>query len=362
MTKLTPNQVEKRNNSIITEYEKRLKDGAVNKTKLAAEFDISPRTLNRILSNVGLHKENKTTATTITKDKPKKDPKKVLADSDKTPKKSRPKAPVKKPETAEPEVADKADTPTESTNEKRTIISATIDPGSFITLLLDDGDSLAVTKEHPKYQDIALELTLGNNEKALELASIKIAAQKYLKGNFRIENDQFFMNDTPIKNNFADDLIDAFTREEPFEHLLKFFENIQACPSLNIYERIWTFIKKAHIEITDKGNVVCYKKVDNDFMDLYSNTIFNGVGETVTMLRSSVVEDPDQTCSRGLHVSAPSYLSSYGADTRIRVIKCIVRPQDFVSIPSDYDHTKVRVCSYKVIEDVTDQYRQGKLK
>ena len=80
------------------------------------------------------------------------------------------------------------------------------------------------------------------------------------------------------------------------------------------------------------------------------------------MLRSSVVEDPDQTCSRGLHVSAPSYLSSYGADTRIRVIKCIVRPQDFVSIPSDYDHTKVRVCSYKVVEDVTDQYRQGKLK
>ena len=58
---------------------KRLKDGAVNKTKLAAEFDISPRTLNRILSNVGLHKENKTTATTITKDKPKKDPKKVFS-------------------------------------------------------------------------------------------------------------------------------------------------------------------------------------------------------------------------------------------------------------------------------------------
>jgi hypothetical protein len=67
----------------------------------------------------------------------------------------------------------------------------------------------------------------------------------------------------------------------------------------------------------------------------------------VEMPRKDVVDDKNQTCSRGLHVAAPEYVRQvYNQSV---VIEVIVNPADVCSVPVDYNATKMRVCRYQVM-------------
>jgi hypothetical protein len=64
------------------------------------------------------------------------------------------------------------------------------------------------------------------------------------------------------------------------------------------------------------------------------------------MPRNQVNEDPNQTCSYGLHVANFDYASGFGSGHMLEVE---VHPADVVAIPVDYNQAKMRVCKYKVI-------------
>jgi hypothetical protein len=72
----------------------------------------------------------------------------------------------------------------------------------------------------------------------------------------------------------------------------------------------------------------------------------------VTMDRSKVDDDPQHTCSSGLHVCADEYLKGYatGSDNRTLVVE--VNPADVVAVPYDYNFSKMRVCRYKVLAQI----------
>jgi hypothetical protein len=79
--------------------------------------------------------------------------------------------------------------------------------------------------------------------------------------------------------------------------------------------------------------------------------------------RNQVDEDPNATCSHGLHLCSKAYLPSYGGGNfGFKVVRCKVDPSDVVSVPNEYysvDGTgsvkaKMRTCRYVVIDDVTD--------
>ena len=74
------------------------------------------------------------------------------------------------------------------------------------------------------------------------------------------------------------------------------------------------------------------------------------------MNRADVDDDSQNTCSRGLHACASSYLGNFysnSPDARVVVVK--VDPKDVVSVPYDYNFSKMRVCRYEVLADVTPQ-------
>ncbi len=84
----------------------------------------------------------------------------------------------------------------------------------------------------------------------------------------------------------------------------------------------------------------------------------------MTEPREECDDNPDQTCSRGLHFCAASYLSNYGSGgSRIVVVK--INPRDVVAFPRDYNLAKGRACAYQVVGEVPmDQvktfYPQGR--
>ena len=134
----------------------------------------------------------------------------------------------------------------------------------------------------------------------------------------------------------------------PFKKLSNFLVKLSKNPDPRIYSELYNFLKHNDIEIAENGDVIAYKVVTHDYKDCYTKTISNKVGKTVSMLRKLVNNDPKQTCSHGLHVCAKGYIKHYKSKNDI-VVRVSIAPQDFVSVPVDYNGMKARVCKYKVL-------------
>ena len=155
--------------------------------------------------------------------------------------------------------------------------------------------------------------------------------------------------------NFPADLCDRIlqiiSKGDDATSLMMFANRLANNPSKRAVSELYGFLKASDIEIDADGLVICYKRIRDDYKDVYTGKIDNSVGQTVSMPRHMVNDDSSVTCSHGLHVCAKSYLNHYSGD---RIVLCAVDPADFVSIPVDYDNAKARVSKYTVIAEVTD--------
>lgn len=133
--------------------------------------------------------------------------------------------------------------------------------------------------------------------------------------------------------------------------LLNFLDKLILNPSKSAITTLYSFISHNNIELTDDGDILAFKAVTADLKDIHSRTIDNTPGKVISMPRSDVVEDPKQTCSAGLHVCSWAYLSTSGfAGEGSRYLKVQVNPKDVVSVPVDYNGSKMRCCEYKVLQ------------
>ena len=99
--------------------------------------------------------------------------------------------------------------------------------------------------------------------------------------------------------------------------------------------------------------------MNKNYMDKYSGTFDNSVGQSVTMQRRKVDDNCNHGCSDGLHVGALDYVEGYrneGNEDKVVIVK--VNPQDVVSVPTDSECQKVRCCSYEVVADYTGPLKE----
>lgn len=78
----------------------------------------------------------------------------------------------------------------------------------------------------------------------------------------------------------------------------------------------------------------------------------NSIGNVIKMDRAKVDDDPQHTCSSGLHVCADEYLKGYATDSNARTLVVEVNPANVVAVPYDYNFSKMRVCEYKVLAEI----------
>lgn len=143
---------------------------------------------------------------------------------------------------------------------------------------------------------------------------------------------------------------------EKFNSLIAFSKNLAMCPDTDVVHRLYDFIEPNNIMISNDGMVICYKKVNSDFTDIYTGTMDNSPGQVLEVRRDAVDSNSDNTCSHGLHVCSYDYLQYYGASNTSTVVVCKVHPADFVAIPYDYNDSKARVCRYEVIDTFQDHF------
>ena len=163
---------------------------------------------------------------------------------------------------------------------------------------------------------------------------------------FKVENGLVYIDNAPIYGLIATRIVEYVKAGLDPVMLVNFYRNLKLNPSSRAREGLFRFLENGNHPFTDDGCFIAYKKVGANMMDTYTNTISNVVGAKPSMKREDVDDDPEHTCSHGLHVASWSYAQNYSGTVLIDVK---VNPKNVVSIPIDYNFMKLRCCEYEVI-------------
>lgn len=164
------------------------------------------------------------------------------------------------------------------------------------------------------------------------------------------KDGKVYLDGKPLHNAIASRIEDFARDGLPVKHMLKFLANLELNPSYNSREQLYNFLEYKDLVITDDGHFLAYKSVQENYMDWHTGTISNHPGAKPSMDRRLIDDNPNSACSRGLHVGALNYASSFHGGRRIVIVK--VNPRDVVSVPHDSSCQKCRVCLYEVLSDM----------
>ena len=223
--------------------------------------------------------------------------------------------------------------------------------GNNITVVVGNKPH-TIAKSHITYQKVVDAIKAGDWTKVADLVEPKKVVLNYGKGNVSVQGDQLFWKGKPMNNGLATRMIAMLQDEFPIEPLVNFMENLMTNPSKRAVDELYGFLEKNSLPITPDGHFLAYKKVRDDYMDIYSGTMLNAPGCVLEMERNEVNDDKDQTCSTGLHFCSQEYLPHFGTGAGNRVVIVKINPRDVVSIPSDYNNAKGRTCRYEVVGEI----------
>ena len=214
-----------------------------------------------------------------------------------------------------------------------------------------DGDTKTVMKESPLYEKLLLALREERWDDIPGLLTPETAVSHMSHGDMRVENGQVFVKaadgDFEVPSGLNSTILFYIENSLPFEPLVKFAINLSQNPSYRSVQQLFSFLEKNNFTITEDGKFIAYKSIRNDFKDVHSGKYDNSIGNVVSMPRNQVNEDPEQTCSYGLHVANYDYAHNIYAGPVTVFVE--VNPKDVVAVPVDYNNAKMRVCEYKVL-------------
>lgn len=213
---------------------------------------------------------------------------------------------------------------------------------------------IAVPKSHPNWEAILTALKDGSDEQTVrELTDIPAAIVRFTSGMIEVVDRQLLHNGQPVDTGLSRRIVDFISAgdETLAEPLCRFLERLLLNPSRRSVQGLYEWLAASNLPIMPDGRFIAWKIVRDDYMDAYSGTFSNVVGAKPMMARNAVDEDPDRTCSYGLHFCSTSYLPSYGpSDKRVMVVA--VDPADVVAFPRDEGTAKGRASTYEVLAEV----------
>lgn len=255
--------------------------------------------------------------------------------------------------------------------------------------LIVDGEPTTLASTHLNFQKILTCLKLKDYDAIPKLLDVAKAIVDHSKGLVTITNGIVFYAGTAMHNALTDRMLKMVGLGVDIKHMALFLDNLMKNPSYRSVEQLYNFMEACDMPITEDGCLLAYRSVNNDYWDTHtgktslslppdkvnnvSGVIWDSTGKVcngvfverffvrngvktlltdegtcvVSMERNLVDDNPDQTCSKGLHVCSQKY-GMYGK--RLLLVK--VNPADVVSVPKDYNQAKMRVCRYEVVKDV----------
>lgn len=258
--------------------------------------------------------------------------------------------------------------------------SAIVTASGAITFTDRDGTSHTIVRENGRYDEAKELLTSINNiaaqdgsaesdhadpfiDELVKIATPAKAIEAESDGKIAIREGVVYYRDergeTALHDVVAERIIWLLAEGFDARPMISFLGFLMENPSYRSVNDLYRFLEKNQMGITPDGYLLAYKKVRHNYTDIHSGTFDNHPGQKPSMRRNEVEDNPNITCSKGLHVCSFSYLPEFGSSGGgDRVVVCKVNPRDVVSVPTDYNDAKMRVCEYEVLYEVTN-YRHN---
>lgn len=220
--------------------------------------------------------------------------------------------------------------------------------GNQITIVIDNKPH-QIGPTHIAYEKIKTAIKDGDWDVVKDMVEPKEILLNYSGGNIEIVDNRLYWNGIELHNSLTARIISMYKEGFSIAPMVKFISNLMENPSQRAVKELYGFLEKNTLPITEDGYFLAYKKVRENYLDVYSGTLNNSIGEVLEMPRNQVDDDANRTCSAGLHFCSIEYLKSFGGE---RTVILKINPRDVVSIPIDYDNAKGRCCRYEVVGEI----------
>lgn len=250
----------------------------------------------------------------------------------------------------------------------------TEDGRESLTVFTPSGPPVVATADHPAFAELLEGAQSGapidDLRNLADLTNVVAEHFDQLSERVSVAHGRVFFDGDEVDSTITTQIIRCL--DDPsvgdWKPLVLFMENVAANPNEHSREQLFDWLRDREFTITSNGCFIAYKGVhnrDEDAGDAYpyqsssrgeaivngerfTGAIPNGVGATVEMPRGDVQHDPAHGCSTGLHVGTYEYAQSYARGALLTVL---VNPRDVVSVPTDCNAEKMRVCRYVVSDD-----------
>ena len=227
---------------------------------------------------------------------------------------------------------------------------------NFVTVMIGTKIQTIRPDSHPQYNTIREAVKKRDWAAVEKLMSVKESIETFAKGHVKIENGELYYQGEVLHNGIVTRIMSMMNEGFDAAPLITFLENLMQNPSKAAVEELYEFLEQNSLPITEDGHFLAYKKVRDDYLDFYTGKVSHKIGDKPEMPRNRVDDNRHRTCSYGLHFCSMEYLPSYhGGAGRVVIVK--INPRDVVSIPTDYNYSKGRACTYEVVAEHTADER-----
>lgn len=241
----------------------------------------------------------------------------------------------------------------------------TVGDTANVVVVLEDGTVLVADHNHARFDDIKLRVMSQDWDDIEKLFSVGkgiVTAFEKIGTRVTIRDDKLFFEGEKLDDSLADLIVRLYNEDADYEPFVRFLEKLKNNPNGHSVENLFRWLRNGSFALDWQGNILAYKGLSNDFTSrtsgsaIHNGQPFNGyipnnVGDVIEMDRGQVQHNPSVGCSVGLHAGTWNYASTFGPI----VVLIQIDPRDVVSVPTDCNDEKMRVCRYKVVAVVEDE-------
>lgn len=207
-----------------------------------------------------------------------------------------------------------------------------------------NGKTVVVAKGDSRYEAVLQAI----RDHALDDIPAIVEIERGFEGSgLELRDGILYENDVAIPTELNGRILKYKEAQLPYDSLLRFWDNLKKNPSFNARKMLFAFLENNGHPLTEDGCFIAYRGVTEDFKDLHTGTFDNKPGNKCEMARDLVDDNPNNTCSAGLHVACFEYAKGFGP----RLVEVKVNPEDVVAVPTDYNGTKMRTCKFEVVQE-----------
>ena len=235
-----------------------------------------------------------------------------------------------------------------------------------------EGKPYTLRKDHVNFQLAKKAILDARYDDLGDLLDIAKAVENFVEGDIEVKDEVVYYKGHRLHGVVVEKLLDMLRAGmKDSAPLTNFITRLQANPSANSVNELYSFMSYKSLANTPEGKVLGYKGVQSDYWSTTGNAdtivlqgetndrhqILNEVGATIEVARRCVDDNKDNHCSFGLHVGSYDYANDWAGENG-RLLLVEFDPADAVSVPTDCDFQKLRVSKYKVISDISDTRKE----